>query len=103
MINIVLKQGEGDKKDIVYISLDGGEEKVLSFEVIKEISKKLLDMKVNDQECDYTIDAPTVTNELYKKTINDVLKSTLEDEELIRVLKKIKEEKEESDSASSTE
>ena len=81
-----------EKDENIYCSYEKNKDVILNFENIKKIAKLFLDKKVNGEDTSYEVDS---SNELilYRNTIKDVIKSLLDDDELINLYKDNKEEK----------
>lgn len=81
-----------EKDENIYCSYEKNKDVILNFENIKKIAKLFLDKKVNGEDTSYEVDSSKELI-LYRNTIKDVIKSLLDDEELINLYKDNKEEK----------
>jgi hypothetical protein len=64
----------------------------LNFDQIKIIAKKIIELKISGQSFDYEIEVKTPDLELYKTTLENVIKSVTDDEELIKIYNSSKDE-----------
>lgn len=82
-----------ENDDNIYHSYGDNKDIILDFENLKNISKLFLDKKLDDADISYEI---TCANDLdlYKNTLDDILNSILNDEDLINLYKEHKNDNE---------
>lgn len=88
-IQIFKKDNDTD----VYYKDEQGSEFKLNFDQIKNIAKKFIELKISGQSLDYKIEVETPDLELYKTTLENVIKSVIDDEELVKIYNSSKDEK----------
>lgn len=73
-----------EKDENIYFSYDSCKDNILNFENLKNFSKMILEQKKKGKEIVYEVESE---NELalYKSTVEDVIKSIKEDEELFNL------------------
>lgn len=74
-----------DNDENVYYTVDDKDENRLNFENIKQISKVFLKKKSEEGDTKYEITVVSSELELYKTTLENVINSILEDEELLKL------------------
>ena len=93
-INIIKKENDEN----IYYELNG-ETKKLNFDNIKEISKLFLKEKKDGKKIEYEVTTAMPELNLYKTTLENIIKSICDDEELLELYKEnsnsTEEEKEE--------
>ena len=81
-VNLTMKieiyKKENDEN--IYVKYND-KEKILNFDNLKELSKIFLEKSINNEDTSYSFDCIPELN-LYKNTVDDVIKSVIEDEEL---------------------
>lgn len=83
-MKIYLFKKENDEE--VYYKIDDIEtEYTLNFEKIKELSKLLLDSKLDGKESEFEVTVQDTSLDIYKTTLDNVFKSINEDEELLEL------------------
>ena len=87
-ITIFKKDNDTD----VYYKGEQENEFKLNFDQIKIIAKKIIELKISGQSFDYEIEVKTPDLELYKNTLENVIKSIKDDEELIKIYNSSKDE-----------
>lgn len=75
-----------DKDENIYFSYNETNDNILNFENLKTIAKKILEDKKKGKEIVYEVEAKSDLI-LYKSTVEDVIKSIAEDEELFNLYK----------------
>lgn len=84
-MKIQLFKKENDES--VYYKFNTEEEKVLNFENIKSLATNVLNNKSQDHPNEIEVEISDTSLELYKTTLENVLKSIDEDEELLELFK----------------
>lgn len=87
-IKIFKKDNDTD----VYYKDEQENEFKLNFDQIKIIAKKIIELKISGQSFDYEIEVKTPDLELYRTTLENVIKSVTDDEELIKIYNSSKDE-----------
>lgn len=87
-IKIFKKDNDTD----VYYKDEQENEFKLNFGQIKIIAKKIIELKISGQSFDYEIEVKTPDLELYRTTLENVIKSVTDDEELIKIYNSSKDE-----------
>ena len=89
-VNLTMKieiyKKENDEN--IYVNYND-KEKILNFDNLKELSKIFLEKSINNDDTSYSFDCNPELN-LYKNTVDDVIKSVIEDEELKNLYKEHK-------------
>lgn len=89
-VNLTMKieiyKKENDEN--IYVNYND-KEKILNFDNLKELSKIFLEKSINNKDTSYSFDCIPELN-LYKNTVDDVIKSVIEDEELKNLYKEHK-------------
>lgn len=75
-----------DNDENVYFSYESGNEIILNFENLKDLSKLFLEKKKKGEDLTYAVDAEAELS-LYKTTMEDVLKEICTDEDLYLLYK----------------
>lgn len=85
-MKIEIYKKENDEN--IYVNYND-KEKILNFDNLKELSKIFLEKSINNDDTSYSFDCISELN-LYKNTVDDVIKSVIEDEELKNLYKEYK-------------
>lgn len=83
----IYKKGNDEN---IYVSYND-KEKILNFNNLKELSKIFLEKSINNEDISYSFDCISELD-LYKNTVNDVIKSVIEDEDLKNLYKEHKDD-----------
>lgn len=73
-----------ENSENIYYSYEEHSDIILNFENLKKLAILFLDKKIGGSDVSYEIDC-TKELVLYKNTVDDVIKSILEDDELIKL------------------
>ncbi len=82
-MKIEIYKKENDEN--VYFSYNDKTDIILNFDNLKELSKVILDKKKNGETFEYEIEVNDSELSLYKSTVNEIVKSINEDEELLHL------------------
>ena len=97
-INILKKENDEN----IYYELNG-ETKKLNFDNIKDISKMFLEEKKKGQKIEYEVTTDMSELYLYKTTLDNIIKSICDDEELLELYKENSNQSEEDDEETSSD
>ena len=86
MVEIKIYKKGNDEN--IYVNYND-EDKILNFNNLKELSKIFLEKSINNEDTSYSFDCISELD-LYKNTVNDVIKSVIEDEDLKNLYKEHK-------------
>lgn len=93
-MKITIYNKENDENIYFKINDEESSEKKLNFEALKNLSTEFLEFKKTGIGTDYTIECNNAFD-LYKTTLDNVLKSVIEDEELYTLYNEKEEQTEE--------
>ena len=88
MLKISIVKGEKDQSDLIYMKEENGELELLTFETIKKYALRILDAVSNGNDHTYEINVDDNGLLPYKETVENVLKSIIDDAELQELYKK---------------
>ncbi len=77
------------EKENVYFNVDGSENQLMNFDNLVALSQKIVDIK---DDFKYQINCSDTSLELYKSTLDDLIKSLRTDADLLELLSKKDEE-----------
>ena len=97
-INIIKKENDEN----IYYKLNG-ETKKLNFDNIKEISKMFLENKKDGKKIEYDVTTDMPELNLYKTTLENIIKSVCDDEELLELYKENSNQQEEENEEKSSD